>query len=95
MAWGSPAEVEKRRRIILAVAAYAYEFMGEMLMSDSDFDAECLKVNLQQPTGDAYMDEWFQNNFEPCTGMWVHHHPGKARLHQLAASFLQPQEQPT
>ena len=62
-AWGSPAEVETKRRISVAVAAYTYELYDVSLMSDADFDAECRQVDLSIDTGNAKMDDWFRNNF--------------------------------
>lgn len=74
---------------MLAVWAYAYEIMGETLVSDHHFDDECRKVNLLQPTGNKQMDAWFKKNFEPCSGMWVHNHPNKKRLAEMANEILQ------
>lgn len=86
--WGSVVEVERRRRILLSVAAYSYEVLNEPLMSDADFDAECLRVDLSVATGNAEMDSWFRKHFEPCTGMWVRLHPNLARLDQIAHEIL-------
>ncbi len=38
-AWGTPAEVERRRRILLALWAYAYE-CGDPLVEDAEYDSE-------------------------------------------------------
>jgi hypothetical protein len=36
--WGNPVEREVWRRIRLSVAAYAYEYLDEPIMSDAEFD---------------------------------------------------------
>lgn len=80
---------EKRLRIRLALAAYDYEMMHGALgiMTDLEFDYKCKQVNLDCPTGNSKMDDWFRNNFDPSTGQWVWNHPdtiGLARIwHQL------------
>jgi hypothetical protein len=90
--WGSPEEIERRRRIVLAVAAYAYEFLNVSLLSDADFDAECLLVDLSQTTGNTLMDAWWRENFDPNTGMWVHDHPDKRGLDRIARRMLRNRE---
>lgn len=88
MAWGTPVEIERRRRIQVAVWAYAYEALNESLVSDETFDAECRLVDLTVKTGSNQMDTWFKRNFHPDTGMWVRNHPGRARLHQIATTII-------
>lgn len=68
-------ERETRRRIMVAIWAYAYEFENVSLVSDHHFDAECLKVNLSISTTRPDLDKWFRENFQPDTGMWIHKHP--------------------
>ena len=75
MAWGSPEEVERRSRIRTTLWAYAYEMDSSPLATDQQFDEECLKVNLDQPTGYPLLDQWFRENFTPYTGQWIHKHP--------------------
>lgn len=88
MTWGSPVEIERRRRIQVAVWAYAYEKLDESLVSDETFDAECKLVDLSISTGNFGMDHWFRTNFKPDTGMWVQRHPGRKRLHQIATQII-------
>lgn len=90
--WGSVIEIERRNRIRLAVAAYAYEFCGDSIMSDGDFDKLALKINPSLPTVENYMwdkvqvarykrlDEFFRNEFSPDTGQWIHKHPELAKV---------------
>lgn len=81
-------ERERHRRILLSVWAYAYEFLHESLVSDGDFDAQCRRVDLSVDTGNPEMDAWFRENFDPSTGMWVHNHPNKRRLEQIAKNLI-------
>ena len=81
--WGSVVEVETQRRILLSVAAYAYEFKNESFMSDHAFDEECKLVDLTIDTANPTMDAWFRKEFDPCTGQWVRKHPNLPRLETL------------
>ena len=44
-AWGSPVEVERKRRINLALWAYAYEVQDDPLVDDATFDREARLVD--------------------------------------------------
>lgn len=88
MAWGSAAEVETRKRILLAVAAYAYEVLNEPLCSDADFDGSCREIDLNQDTGNAALDAWWRASFDPSTGMWIHIHPDLPGLARIARMIL-------
>lgn len=88
MAWGTPAEIERRRRIRLAVWAYAYEKLNESLVDDHTFDAEAKLIDLTVATGHQQLDLWFRSNFTPDTGLWVNRHPGARRLHQIATQII-------
>lgn len=79
---------EKQRRIKVAVAAYLYEVCDLTWISDAEFDALCLTVDVSQETGNPVMDQWFKDNFDPSTGMWVHIHPDQKGLHRIARSFF-------
>lgn len=69
MTWGSPKEIETRRRIKLAVWAYAYEFESHSIVSDQIFDIESYCVDVRIDTDNPMMDFWFRAFFEPCTGL--------------------------
>jgi hypothetical protein len=88
MTWGTPVEIERRRRIRLAVWAYAYEKLNESLVSDETFDREAELVDLKVATGNPKMDLWFRKNFAACTGQWVNQHPNQRRLHQIATQII-------
>lgn len=87
MLWGTPQEIETRRRIRLSIWAYAYEFMTHSIVSDSVYDVESFSVNLKIPTNRIDMDYWFWGNFNPYTGMWIHKHPELTRIASLYERF--------
>lgn len=64
-----------RLRIRLSVFAYAYEMADDSLISDSEFDSMCLKIKPEIKTGNDKMDKFFQDEFDPSTGMWIRSHP--------------------
>ena len=74
---------ETHRRIRLSVAAYAYEFESDPIMSDGDFDEMCSKVDLSVNTSRPDMDKWFRENFDKSTGQGIHTHPELNRIQQL------------
>jgi len=88
MAWGTPVEVERRRRVRVAAWAYAYEVLGEQLATDAEFDRECALVDVSVRTGRDDLDAWFALEFEPYTGSWVHRHPEQDRLRDLCLRLL-------
>lgn len=73
--WGSPIEKEVRRRIQIAVFAYAYEIADNPLISDREFDRLATEINREQGTCHPMLDEFFIVEFSPMTGMWIHNHP--------------------
>jgi hypothetical protein len=68
---------------MVSVWAYAYEMLDDPLVSDAEFDLECIQVDLGIDTGNATMDKFFKDNFDPFTGQWVHKHPDKLGLHKI------------
>ena len=73
--WGSEVEVERRNRIRLTLAAYAYEFDDNPIMSDAEFDDISRKINPDIATGSKRHDKFFREKFDPDTGMWIRQHP--------------------
>lgn len=73
--WGTRVEKETRRRIRLSLYAYAYEFELDSIVSDEEFDIECLLVDLSIDTTNKELDRFFRKHFSPDTGMWIHKHP--------------------
>lgn len=77
MSWGSPVECEVRRRIQVALWAYAYEVHDESLVPDAVYDRVSREVDVTVTTGRADLDAFFRESFDPSTGSWVHGHPDK------------------
>jgi len=78
---------EIKNRIKLSVAAYAYEFLGDSIMTDHQYDELSLEINPNEKTGNEKMDNFFKTQFEPCTGMWIRKHPEIKRLDYLYKKY--------
>ena len=78
--WGLTPEVERRNRIRLSVAAFAYECMGDSIMSDAEYDRLAYSIRPQVMTGRFNLDAFFLSRFSPDTGMWIHDHPELAKV---------------
>lgn len=83
----TPAEVERARRIRIAVLAYAYEIMDDPIVSDEEYDHLAQQIDLTASTGHHEMDRWFLANYSPSTGMWVRNHPGILGLNRIYKSI--------
>lgn len=81
--WGTPRELEVRRRIQLSIAAYAYEFESSPVMDDSLFDWFASRICKRMGTGHPMLDEFFIIHFSPMTGMWIHKHPELPKIERL------------
>jgi|TARA_B110000879_G_scaffold85789_1_gene118454 hypothetical protein len=81
---------EIRRRIRICMAAYAYEVQATSIISDTEFDNECKKVDVSISTGNDKMDAWFREEFDPCTGQWIHSHPDLDKLERLYETHYKP-----
>lgn len=86
-AWGSKKEKEVRRRIMLSVAAYAYEIKNESIMSDAAFDEQCLLIDINEKTGNRKLDNFFKNHFDKSTGQWIHKHPELRKIQQIYEKY--------
>jgi len=73
--WGSRVEVERRNRIRLSIAAYAYEFENDIIMQDHEFDELAKQIDPSIDTGDLLLDLFFREEFHTDTGQWVQNHP--------------------
>lgn len=71
----SEEEVERRNRIMVTIWAYAYEFMGDSLVTDDEYDRSSLKIRPEMETGHAALDEFFREQYTPDSGMWIRLHP--------------------
>lgn len=74
---------EIRRRIRIAVAAYAYEIENDPVMTDAEFDAMAREIDPDMATGNLKLDAFFMAHFDPDTGQWVHKHPGIQGLRRI------------
>jgi hypothetical protein len=73
--WGSPIELEVRRRIIISVATYGYEIADKPIFDDHTWDRMAQQVQPRMGTCHPMLDEFFVVHFSPMTGMWIHAHP--------------------
>jgi hypothetical protein len=78
---------EIRNRIKLSVAAYAYEYHDDPIMSDAEFDKLALQINKKTKTGNALLDTFFSTRFMPDTGMWIRKHPEQRKLEHLYKTY--------
>lgn len=81
---------EIRRRIRVAVAAYAYEIAHDPIMSDAEFDSLAREIDPDEPTGNRKLDHFFMVHFDPSTGMWVHDHPEIGKLKHIYETIHRP-----
>lgn len=75
---------EKKNRMIVAAAAFAYEVEDDPIMSDAEFDALAMKINRDLETGSKDLDKFFREEFCPHTGSWVWKHPHPGGLQRIA-----------
>lgn len=85
--WGSEVEIERRNRIRISIFAFAYEVKDNPLISDHDFDKLCLEIKPKIKTN-YLLDDFFLNEFDPCTGSWIHNHPELAKIEELYYKYL-------
>lgn len=79
---------QTRKRIKIAVAAYAYEMLAAPIMSDSEFDALAASIDLTVTTSRPEMDIWFMCNFEPHTGQWIWKHPDLQGIERIYNAYF-------
>ena len=79
---------EIRNRIRLSVAAYAYEYKDDPIMSDENFDKLAKEINPEEKTGNRKLDNFFKKEFTADTGMWIHKHPERNKLEQIYLNFF-------
>lgn len=84
----TPSEYQTFVRIRLAIAAYAYEHHNLSIMSDTEFDTMSREVDTSIATTRPDLDQFFKEEFEPDTGMWIHEHPELAKIASLYQSFF-------
>lgn len=79
----TPADIEQRRRIQIAVATYAYEIADRPIMGDAQWDILAARINRRQGTCSPELDHFFVAEFSPMTGMWIHNHPELAGIKRI------------
>ena len=80
---------EIRNRIRLSVAAYAYEYKDDSVMSDADFDELSKQIDVTVKTGNRKLDNFFKKHFQPDTGMWIRKHPERSKLDFIYKKYYQ------
>lgn len=79
-------QLERRNRIVLAVAAYAYEIEHKPTMSDTQFDVRAMLIRPTMATWETryttaeicrvmMLDNFWKSEFNPSTGLWIYKHP--------------------
>lgn len=91
-AWGTPEEVERRRRIRVSAWAYAYEVLDTELVPDPVFDREAYLIDPSISTGHKVLDRFFREEFAAFTGQWVRLHPEQRKLAALTRRLLAQQK---
>ena len=84
-------EIERRNRIQLSIAAYAYEILDEPIVSDAAFDQVAFEIRPEMGTGNPVLDEFFRKEFSPSTGMWIRKHfdlIGIANAHRRLITYM-------
>lgn len=84
--------VETRNRIMVLLAALAYEKGYPEFMTDARFDELCNEIDLKKSTNRKDLDEWFKDNFNPHTGQWVSCFPELKRLETLYWTLMYHKE---
>tara|TARA_A100001388_G_scaffold256912_1_gene222376 strand:- start:2280 stop:2576 length:297 start_codon:yes stop_codon:yes gene_type:complete len=79
---------EIKNRIKLSIAAYAYEYKSDPIMSDDEFDQLALKINPEEKTGNIKLDNFFRKHFATDTGLWVRKHPELNKLEWLYNEYF-------
>lgn len=86
--WGSDVEVERRNRIRLSVACYAYEYGFRETMTDAEWDKLAKSIRPNMMTGNKVMDKFFREEFKPYTGQWIHAHPELDRIIYIYQTYF-------
>lgn len=87
VSWGSKIEIERSNRIRLSVACYAYEVENDPILSDEEFDSLCISIDMDVDTGNILLDNFFRNEFNPFTGLWIYKHPQLDKIKNLYNRF--------
>jgi len=91
-------ELERRNRILVARAAYAYEILDSPVLTDSQFDDLAKSIRPEMSTIEDYhspeqisryteLDRFFKEQFSAYTGSWIRKHPEYSKLEVMAHSY--------
>ena len=86
----NPHEVERKNRIRLSVAAWAYENSLRPIMSDHEYDELSKLIRPTLATGNSRLDNFFRHHFSPDTGLWIHKHPEPNKLENIYHRYYAP-----
>ena len=76
-------DTEKRNRIRVAVAAYAYVVEDDQIMTEADFDELSMSISPQMDTGNPLIDAFFADEFSTADATWVLRHPEYERVSHI------------
>lgn len=83
----SEGEKEIANRIKVALYSYAYEIMNKPLTTDAEYDALARSIRPLMVTGKPLEDWFFEEQFSPNTGQWIHKHPNLDGIASLYDKF--------
>lgn len=83
MKFGNKIEIERRNRILVSIAAYAYEIENDAVLDDATYDKLASEINPSLDTGNTLLDDFFLFEFSPDTGQWIHDHPELDKIKKL------------
>lgn len=86
----NPIEIERRNRIRVSIAAYAYENDLRPIMSDAAYDELSKLIRPKLATGNSRLDNFFRRHFSPHTGLWIHKHPDQQALANIYHRYYLP-----
>lgn len=68
-------EIERDRRNVVSVAAYAREVAGTPIMMRAQWHRMAEQIDRSIGTAHPVLDEFFRTRFSPMSGVWVFEHP--------------------
>lgn len=80
-------EIERHNRIKISLAAYAYEYENNSIMSDAEYDILSKQIDVSISTGNQSLDQWWSENFTAYSGQWIHQHPNLERIKELYRAY--------
>jgi len=78
---------ERRNRIRICIAAYAYEFKGRSILTQFDFDELCDRIHPDVDTGNLEIDQFFKTKYLPYQTSWIHWYPELDEIEKFYSSL--------